>query len=99
MLGQRLWTQIWGIDYDDFQQRMYGNAPNQLAQIITHIGLAQEAGFPLTQLCLELVLECEKHYDFRTRIIIGPQGRVMQNITEESIAKVFDISSHHKLIE
>lgn len=61
--------------------------------------MAQVVGFPLTQLCLELVLECAKHYDSRTRIIIGPQGRVMVNLTKESIAKKFNIALHHHLIE
>lgn len=49
-------TNMGHVDYDDFQQRMLGNAPTQLAQMITHTGLDQVARFPLTQLCPKLVL-------------------------------------------
>lgn len=87
------------IYYDDFHQRIFGKEPMELEQKITHTRLAQASGFPPTQLWPELVLECARHYDSRIRIIVGPQGKVMENLTEESIAKVFNIASHHKLIE
>lgn len=78
---------------------MFGNAPSQLAQIITYTRLAQAVGFPPTLQYLDLVLECTKHYDSGKRVIFGPKGRIMANFTQESIVDIFNIGSHEKIVK
>lgn len=87
------------VDYDDFKQRMFGDAQTPLPKVITHKGLAQVVGFPPSIQCHELVMECVRHYDSNKRVILGPQGRIMENITEEFIVGTFNIGSHQKLVK
>jgi hypothetical protein len=82
------------IEYEDFKRRIFWDAPTNLAQIITHIGLAQAIGFPPIFLCLDLIIECTIHYDSDKRIVVGPQGRVITNLTKEFIAGTFNIGFH-----
>lgn len=32
-------------------------------------------------------------------MVVGPQGRILGNLTEDFIAKTFNIVSHHKLVK
>lgn len=62
-----------------------------LSANIMKSGIYQATGFPPSVQCNELVLECVKHYDPRTRMIKSPKGAMLAYLPEEAITEVFGI--------
>lgn len=81
----RLW------DYEEFKERMAAKDLPLMARRMKESGLSHIAGFPSIVQCYDIVLECARHYNQSTQRIIGPQGRVVENLNPVSIVQNFDM--------
>lgn len=83
-----------------FKIRMFGTAghnPSQTAVKFVKSGIVAATDFHPAIQCLDLILECAKHYNPERKTISISDGRLLVTLTPESIGEAFGIPSHHSM--
>lgn len=99
------WKEISDTNLETFQlgafrNRIFGTvgcASSPTAVKFVKSGIVSADGFPPTVQCLELILECAKHYNPERRAILTSNGKLLANLTTGAIGETFGILAFHSM--
>ena len=69
----------------DIIEKSRNNQASLIHQKLVSSGLLEASAFPASIVCLELVIECENHYDPHTRSIRTVSGEVIVRINRTNV--------------